>query len=370
VARHKYGTTGALLLSVLIAGMTPGLARGDDGAEERARTIRLYATASTGPIGMTTALGGLTINGLDAYGEHCVWNGDLLQAPDNLNVRVSLDSVGEVTLLSGAAVRLATTLRISDDGSGDQRVLIASLLTGDLIVKLRQDASAYIEAGNYVLISSSGAMFRVTLRGDHALVDTAIGSVRTETQNTSPTIKPRAVQARSGRWVPIPNTQLAKKKGQSSHISVQWLKYYGRLTSGTPSLVAYRPATSGQVGQIEQPVVARLVHFRVEPSGLGTIDPQAATTDQNGVVSVIFTAGNRAATGQIVATIDLDPGDPPGTQTEEYRRDVIVSLLGFWRPRNEAIIGGIVGGAIIGGYFKFRNKGNPIMKSGPPIIIP
>jgi hypothetical protein len=369
VAKHKYGTTGVLLLSVLITGLTPGLARGDDGAEERARTIRLYATASSGLIGITRSLGALTINGRKAYGEQWVWNGDLLQAPDSLNVRVSLDSVGEVTLLSGATVTLATTLRISDDGSGDQRVLIASLLAGDLIVKLRQDASAYIEAGNHDLVSSRGAVFRVTLRGDHALVDTVSGAVTTETQNTSPTIKPRAVQVRGGRWIPIPNTRLARKKGQSSRIDVQWLKYYGGLKSGTASLVAYRPATSGQ-GQIEQPVVARLVHFRVEPPDLGTIDPQAATTDQNGVVSVIFTAGNRAATGQIVATIDLDPGDPSGTRTEEYRRDVIVSLLGFWRPRNETIIGGIVGGAIIGGYFKFRNKGNPIMKSGPPIIIP
>jgi hypothetical protein len=369
VARHKQRTTRVLLISGLIAALTPGLARGDDGAEERARTIRLYASASTGPIGMTRAFGRLTINGREAYGEHWIWNGDLLQAPDNLNVRVSLDSVGEVTLLSGAAVRLATTLRASDNGIGDQRVLIASLLAGDLIVKLRQDASAYIEAGNHNLISSRGAVFRVTLRGDHALVDTAIGAVTSETQDTSPTIKPRAVQARGGRWVPIPNTSLAKKKGQSSRLSVQWRKSYAGLRSGSASLVAYRPAISGQVGQIEQPVVARLVHFKVEPSDLGTIDPQA-TTDQNGVVSVTFTAGNRAATGQIVATIDLDPSDPPGTQTEEYRRDVIVSLPGFWRPRNEAIIGGIVGGAIIGGYFKFRNKGNPIMKSGPPIIIP
>src|SRR5437588_4231178 len=172
---------GSCLILILIGSLIAKTARAEDGGRDHNKPIRLYATAAFGPIGSlawNSPAGKATINGRLADGEQAIWNGDVIETTAGANVRVLLNSMGQVTLMS-ARVRLATSLTRLDDDDVTRRVLIASLTRGDMLVNLQQEAAAYVEACGSGYTSSRGASFRIGIREGQAAVDIVTGTVRT-----------------------------------------------------------------------------------------------------------------------------------------------------------------------------------------------
>lgn len=165
----------------LIVGIVPKVARADDG--RKVKSIRLPAREAFGPIGKIYSLGGISINGRAVSGEQMIWGSELLEAAGNASACVLLDSIGLVTLARGAIAKLATKATNLDD-SRTPYVLVATLTSGDIVVKLEQDAAAYIETCGLVFISSLGASFRIGIREGQPMIDTMRGAVKMEPQES------------------------------------------------------------------------------------------------------------------------------------------------------------------------------------------
>ncbi len=182
MTRRKSLITFSAILMALLAGAMPKATRADDGAADRSGTVWLHATAEVGPIGMVASPGSLTINGRAAYGGRAVWNGELLEAPANACAVVMLDAVSRVTLMKGAMVRLATA-RVWRGDDGNRRVLIASLIGGEIAVTLQPKAEAFIEAGGVRFTTTSGARFHLALRDSQPVITMANGHAEGESQS-------------------------------------------------------------------------------------------------------------------------------------------------------------------------------------------
>lgn len=87
--------------------------------------------------------------------------GELIEAPTDGTVSVSLGGIGSALLASGAQVRLLTT----------DSVLVASVLRGDLIVKLQSQSRALIKAGDTLFSPARGSLFHTGLRDGKAFID-------------------------------------------------------------------------------------------------------------------------------------------------------------------------------------------------------
>lgn len=88
--------------------------------------------------------------------------GELIEAPLDGTVHVSLGGVGSALLASGTKVRLATM---------NDSALVATVISGDLIVKLQPQSRAFIKAGESMFSTSRGALFHAGLREGKAFVD-------------------------------------------------------------------------------------------------------------------------------------------------------------------------------------------------------
>src|ERR1051326_2740996 len=104
----KHSITALCLILILIAGLTPTLARADEGIRED-KPLRLYATAMRGPIGTVLSYDAMAINGREARGDRPIWGGEMIRAPFNNSAQVLLESVGQVILKRGAVASLATS---------------------------------------------------------------------------------------------------------------------------------------------------------------------------------------------------------------------------------------------------------------------
>jgi hypothetical protein len=180
VIKTKYPAITLSLITVLLAGLTPKSASADKKADED-KPVRLYVTAGTGPIGRIESVNPIPINGRVSPGEQLIWGGEILQAPIDRSVRVSLDSIGQVTLHRGAVARLAATWRRTGDNIGSS-ILIASLIQGNVVVKLQGNAEAYVEASGSVLTSSLGASFNVGTGENGPVWSATAGTVEVEPQ--------------------------------------------------------------------------------------------------------------------------------------------------------------------------------------------
>lgn len=367
--RCRHSATGSCLILVLICALVPKPARAED--KSQGRPIRLYATAESGPIGKVYSFGAFVIDGRPTYGELSIWGGELIQTVAGSSVSVDIDRVGRITLKNAAMARLATTLTRRDD-TGRHHVFVASLIDGDMRVKLKQDAAAYIESCGSVFTSSSGATFLIRTRNGKALLDIAMGEVDVQTSRRRTTIKATTVRLdRNLPPVSIGAAPLDKKTGQTAQASSQWRKYYegtgtsGQLVSFTPriTMAGYEPAQ--QPAQTGEPAVNRTVRFHLEPDTLGTIDPQGVTDPKDGVVTVTFTAARTEGSGHIVGEIVPD-GDPPGTVYEKYRRPVHVTRL-FWTRTKILMAAGAVA-AVTVCVVACGPKTKPLQQAPPPII--
>ena len=366
--RHGHSAPGLCLVLLLTSSLTPKLAHAEDGSRNEDRPIRLYANATLGLIGkvMGNSLGGsaIRINGRLAHEEQTIWNGDFIEAPANPSANVLLDSVGQITLKSGAQVRLATTLTKPGDNI-TRPVLVASLLKGDMVVKLQQEAIAHIEAGGSVFSTTPGARFRIGVLEGRLAIEMARGDESIE-QERRARIKARDVQVRpDGTIVEVATVPLKTKANKVTQDRIRWMKSLEGGGGRTFTFVAFRGSPSGaQAAPGEEPVRGRLVFFEVVPPNLATIQP--ATTDARGIVTYTFNAGPNAGSGQIKATIKGDPEDPQDTIYETYSRDFNIEKLGPWRLRNKILIA--IAAATIVCAVGCHPRNGPIKQQPPPTI--
>lgn len=323
---------GVIFLSVML---TPGLARanGGDGGD---RPIRLYATASVGPIGRTAndafAQGSLLINGRSAAAGQPIWSGDLLQS--GAPARVTLDSIGAIRLSQGAIVRLATR-RFTPHEGGEGFTLIASLAKGEISVQLEPAANAYVRAGGSEYAASEGAVFLATVRQGRASIAVNSGEVRREVQGAQHQYTIRPVGHGSNLRVPA---------GQLYRIQVQVLED-DKPVPGVAVLFALD--TSGAV---------------IGVLGLGTLTGTTANvvTDADGMAAIQFVARDSSGSSPISATVEGTRVAWTGQITVTSRTDKHGSRWGI------AVIAGAAAAAGIG--WALTRKDEDPLQAQPPVV--
>lgn len=96
--------------------------------------------------------------------------GELIEAPADATVYVSLGEVGRVVLSSGARVRLAAVA--TQDGAHALRpMLAAEVISGDVIVKLQPRAGALVQAAGTTFAAARGVLFHAGVRDGKAVFD-------------------------------------------------------------------------------------------------------------------------------------------------------------------------------------------------------
>ena len=353
--RHRHSTTRWCLVVVLICTLIPKLARADDDSLET--PIRLYANAVFGPIGKVFSLGAVEINGRRAVGEQAIWGGEMLEVSADSSACVMLDSVGQVALRSGVTVRLATTLTTLEETT-HRRVLIATLVSGDMIVKLQQEAIAYIEAGESSFTASSGASFRIRVLEGRAIIDNLKGKVDDARQPVVE-VNVRTAQrfVRAARRQKKPIKVITTQKGQG-----------GGGTGEVLFIAGFMPIDGELVptatGQAETPAGNRSVRISVDPL-YGSVDKQLVTTNGAGIADVVFTAGNNP--GSTVITFDVVRENADEVL---HQWQLPVSIVKGGPPTKTIVSTAAIAAAIITLLVTKDGNKKPLMQNPPPQINP
>ncbi|HET9529319.1 MAG TPA: hypothetical protein VFQ92_03135 [Blastocatellia bacterium] len=302
-----------VMLMVLVAAieLSPTMAVADGGASDEAGTIRLYARAA-GPIGKVAlnfySKSALAINGREVQGERLLWGGELLQAPPNRSVLVSFDSIGQVTLTRGAVVRFVTSR--GESNGENVPVLVASLLAGDIKVRLEAQAGAFVRAADSAFAATSGSSFRIGINEGQPVIDTFTGSVS-------------AIQQ------PAQRKYLVRPVGVGSNISVR--------------VRATRQIQVQVTDENDRPVPDLPIIFLLDGGGgqfVGSLTGGTSVTvrtDPQGRASTTFTAGPTSGLNTITATVE-------GT-SYSWTGNINVTQIGFWTVRNRLIVVGAAAAA-------------------------
>ncbi|HXG94938.1 MAG TPA: hypothetical protein VNN73_21545 [Blastocatellia bacterium] len=341
--KTKKITAALMMAAVLAIGSIPAIA--DDGAGSE-RPIRLRAVARVGPIGSIRASSfaanvraSAIIDGRAAAGEQLLWGGELVQTPADRSVRITFDSIGEVTLSGGSMARFSTSVANGDTTT--HNALVASLTAGRLAVHLEPEAVAYVEAAGSALEAGSGASFRVGINEEgRATIDAMSGEVRIED---------------------LPATQqrytLRPPAGQGGSFSVA-----ARST---------RQVQIQVTDENDRPVPDLPILFSLGDPCLGTLGAGAAAgtlfkgkTDNRGIAAVPFIAGAVRCAGTLVAKVE-------GTDFAYTYRVEVHPPTGFWTMRNTMLVGAAAAaGAGTGIYLGTRNNNEPIRAVPPPDVKP
>ena len=331
--KSKYRGITLCLALVLISGLIPQATFADDNSADRDRPIRLHVYESMGPIGKVESLSSLTINGRLTRGGESIWGGEMIQAPPDSSIRVMLDSVGQVTLHCGAIARIGVTWKRFDDNISGS-VLIASLVKGDVTVKLRETAEAYVEAGGSAITASRGASFQVGAGESGPVLNSTTGNV---------TVRGQAV--RQGNY-------MIRPVGGRASIDVRLRKS--------------RQVQFIVTDENDKPVPDVPVLISIAGTG-ATLGSGAAsvtvTTSAAGIASTSVSAGTAAGASTITAAV-------PGT-TATTSVSVSTVSAGIIGGTTAAIVGVAVaaGAATTVAVVKAKNK-SEIKEVQPPSITP
>ena len=135
-----------------------------------------FAEFPLGAIGEIEASGIVTLDGRRSRTSESLLGGELIRAGTGSNARLSLPAVGQVTLGSNAIARVTTVL--AGEASGPvSHVLVASLLSGEMSVRLEPGASGYLQAGNTGILALDGASIQVGVRNGQAIISRVSGFV-------------------------------------------------------------------------------------------------------------------------------------------------------------------------------------------------
>lgn len=295
--------------------------------------MRLPASASdadlAGPIGAVESFGAFSIDGQLTSGVHHIWGGELIRAIDNPAV-VSVSGVGQVTL-RGGSLRLAKQAE-----AGGAPVLVISLLSGAISVKLEGAARAYVQACESALVASPGASFAINLRDCSAEVETASGKVE------------RLEQVAQRRYVLRPvgfDRKLSVRARSTRQIQIRVTDERDRPVPDLPIIFAL----SRGIGTFT--------------SGTTTGISVTATTNPQGIATVTFTAGPDADTASFSATVE-------GTRYSFVGEIEVSAAAGFWTFRNSLLVVGAAAGAATAIVLSTRGGREPIRPVGPPTIRP
>ncbi|HEU4386750.1 MAG TPA: hypothetical protein VFV34_03055 [Blastocatellia bacterium] len=320
-------TTGALAVIVTAAltlGLQPRPAIAFSG------TAGATSPRTATPIGEVESLGAAFVGGRSVFGKTALWDGEVVQAPNDTTARVSIDDAGVVTLSRAAVARLAKK---------PGPTLVMSIASGDVTVALDPEAEAYIEVHGSGFRASRGSVFRFAAGDNSPSVETSRGSVTVEQQ-----------PAPQKHYVVRPvglGSNISVKARSTRQIQVQVTDENDRKVPDLPILFALGGKGFGSLG-----------------TGLVPRTAMTITTDARGVATVTFQAGDTAGSDTISATVE-------GTRDSWIGQlSVTAAGGGFWSARNSLIIAGIGAGAGVGLYFALRNNSQPITLVPPPRVTP
>ncbi len=337
-----------LILTAIVASLTPAPVRASGSGSDGEKPIRLYASARFGPIGLiklnSLIVRDVSVDGRISQGETSIWGGELIRVTDDRRVRVAFSSLGEVTLARGATARFATSRGTYNDASHD--VLVASLEQGSLDVKLNRDAGAYIEAAGSTFIAEPGASFAVSVQEDHALLSTLAGVVSVQDQPVPQDVKIRIVDE-LGRPV-ASGSQLSVRARSTRQVQVQVTDKNDNPLPDLPVLFSLGNPCLGSLGL----GVAAAASFRQK-------------TDKRGIAAVPFVAGAAKCAASILVKVE-------GTNASVSIQTSVVQSKGFLNTQNTLIIVGAaaVAGIVIGFVVANSGSSQPIRAVPPPTIKP
>lgn len=336
--------SGFMLCMLLAVGLAP-IRISAEGGSDQERPIRLYSTATGAPIGSITGdpIGAraVAINGRVTRGDQLLWGGELLQALSNESVRVAFDDVGSLTLESGAAVRISTSRAAA--GADSQRMLVASLIRGDISVKLNDQAGAYVEASGSAFTASSGAKFQIAIRDNRAVVNTSVGEVKEVRLVRQADLRIRALDE-LGRPI-ASGSQFSVRARSTRQIQIQVTDSNDRPVNNVAVVFALGDPCLGTFGV-----------------GAGAGTNRRETTDNRGIAAVPLTTGTAKCVGALTATIE-------GTNISLSLQVQVGGGAGFWNARNTSVVAGVIGGAAVGVYYGTR-KQEEITPVPPPVVRP
>jgi hypothetical protein len=337
------------LLAALAAGLAPSTVYASDRHAYQERSIRLYATARFSPIGTIklNALSdaGVAIDGRIARGEAPIWGGELIRVRDSRTAKISLDSIGQVTLTQGAMVRFATSRAASDDVSYE--ILVASIIAGSVEIKLNAGAGAYVEAGRSALTASRGASFAVSVEEGQASLATIAGLVKVQDQPAPPQDVNIRIVDELGRPV-ASGSQFSVRARSTRQIQVQVTDKNDRPLPDLPVLFSLGNPCLGSLG-------------------LGAVAGLTLTqkTDNRGIATVPLVAGAAACAATIVAKVE-------GTNASVSIQANVQATTGFWSTQNTLlVVAGAAAAGVTTGIVVANSGGDePLTPVPPPGVRP
>jgi hypothetical protein len=323
--------------------------------------VKLYANTKGGMLGMIESAGKVKINGREAHRQELLWDGEILQAPAHTGAQVSLAGLGQVQLAKGATVKL-TTATVNNP---DRRVLAASVLQGEISVKLQPGIAAYVEANGKSFAADAGARFRLNGADANALVEVWQGNVReigSWMVELSTEVMDQAKQLNAGprQYNIRPLTSSDKAASYLLNVAPQSTKQLrflvtdltGKPAAGVPVVFTLNAADGQPVGMLGEGAKAGK-YFET-------------TTDARGVAVVPFNAGSLSGSTSLSAVVR-------GTNSANANVVVVDDDDGkFWTKRNAIPVFTTAAAAIVAGIViaVTREDRLPIKGTGPTQIVP
>ena len=335
-------------LTAALSGFGPTQARTGNHNDQH-RPVTLSVTARFSPIGSIklNALSdtSVAIDGRIARGEVPIWGGELINVRAGRTAKVSFSSIGQVTLAQGAVVRFATAHATSSDTGHE--VLVASLVSGSIDVKLDTKAAAYVEAGFSALTASPGATFAVSLDNGRARVTTASGVVTAQDQPAPPQDVNIRVVDDLGRPV-ASGSQFSVRARSTRQVQVQVTDKNDKPLPDLPVLFSLGNPCLGSLG-------------------LGAVAGMTLVqkTDNRGIAAVPLVAGAARCASSITAKVE-------GTNSSVTIQTSVQATTGFWSTQNTLIVAGAAAAAGVTAGLIVANAGNdePIKPVPPPGVRP
>ncbi len=320
------------LLAVLTLPLSPLTAQAGHNPFDEDRPIKLYARAGLAPIGRLRCdysdLSALKIDGRAAQPEEAIWPGQLLQLASTARVRLSFDSLGEVTLTRGARVRFAKAM-------ADQQ-LIVTLQSGELSARLDPQAAAYIEAADTPLSSSRGASFRIRVSNGKVISESLTGALDAEMQTSQRRYVVRPVGIGSNISVRARSTR---------QIQVRVTDENDKPVPDLPIIFALGGGSGQAIGSL----------------GGGT--SATVKTNAQGIASTDFTAGDNAGNDTLSATVE-------GTRFSWQATIFVTKRNGFWTTQNKIIVIAAVGAGIAIAILATSGDDDNLRPLPPPDVRP
>jgi hypothetical protein len=329
------------------------------GSETRG-AVKLYSNHKAGMIGMVESGGTVKINGRDARRQELLWDGEIVQAPANAGAQLSLAGLGQVQLTKGSVVKLTTA-----SAANANRVLTASVLQGEINVKLRPEIAAYVETNGKSFAADAGSRFRVNGRDGNSVVEVFAGNVReigSWNVELSTDVMEQASQRNAGprQYNIRPLSNGEKAAGYLMNVkaqSTQTLRFLvtdiaGNAVAGVPVVFTLNAADGQPVGLLG--------------TGLEAGKYFETKTDTQGVAVVPFNAGSATGSTSLSAAV---------RGTNSANANVVVvddDDDKFWTKRNAIPVFTTAAAAIVAGIviYHTREERLPIQGTGPTQIVP